>query len=65
MPRHIERRYATIKGAAEYASTSTNTVRRWVQQGKINGYGYGPRFLRVDLNDIDAMLAGHRVKVVA
>lgn len=65
MPRHTERRYATVKDAAEYASTSTNTVRRWVQQGKINGYGYGTRFLRVDLNDIDTMLSGQAVKVVA
>lgn len=59
------RRYATVKVAAEYAATSTNTVRRWVQQGKVNGFGYGTRFLRVDLNEIDAMLSGHAVKVVA
>ncbi|MGP5083070.1 helix-turn-helix domain-containing protein [Corynebacterium variabile] len=59
------RRYATVKEAAEYASTSTNTVRRWIQARRISGFGYGTRFLRVDLNEVDAMLSGQRVKVVA
>ncbi|MGO2783110.1 MAG: helix-turn-helix domain-containing protein [Corynebacterium variabile] len=64
MPRQ-QRRYATVKHGAEYAATSTNTIRRWIQAGKINGFGTGTRFLRVDLNEIDALLEGQRVKVVA
>lgn len=59
------RRYATVKEAAEYASTSTNTVRRWIHDRKVSGFGYGTRFLRVDLNEVDQMLSGQRVKVVA
>lgn len=59
------RRYETVKGAAEYAKTSHQTIRRWIHAGKINGYGTGTRFLRVDLNEIDALLAGQTVKAVA
>lgn len=64
MPRQ-ERRYATVKRGAGYADTSPNTIRRWIQAGKINGFSNGTRFLRVDLNEIDALLEGQRVKVVA
>lgn len=58
-------RYATVKTAAAYAETTPNTVRRWLNRGDISGFGYGTRFLRVDLNEIDQFLAGQRVKVVA
>lgn len=51
-----ERRYATVKMAAEYASTSANTIRRWIHAEKIVAYRVGTRFLRVDLNDIDRVL---------
>lgn len=54
------RRYATIKEAAEYAATSDKTVRRWISQGKIMGFRVGTRFLRVDLNEIDSMLSTTR-----
>ncbi|MGP5184433.1 helix-turn-helix domain-containing protein [Corynebacterium variabile] len=59
------RRYSTVKDAAEYAATSTNTVRRWINAGKISGFATGTRFLRVDLNEVDRLLEGRAVKVVA
>lgn len=50
------RRWASEERAAEYADASANTIRRWREQGRINGYKVG-RLVRYDLNEIDAMLA--------
>lgn len=57
--------FVTVKHAAEHFDTSPSTVRRWVQRGLINGYGEGTRFLRVRVSEIESMLSGQRVKVVA
>lgn len=57
--------YVTVKHAAELFDTHPSTIRRWVQSGKINGYGYGTRYLRVSVAEITAMLSGHRVEVAA
>lgn len=50
------RRLVTIAAAASYASVAPKTIRRRVADGTINGYRFGPRVLRIDLNELDAML---------
>ena len=45
-------RYATIKGTAEYADTSPDTIRRWIAAGHLTPFRSGSRFLRVDLNEV-------------
>ena len=50
------RRLAAITDAAAYADVSTKTIRRRISDGSLTGYRMGPRLIRVDLNDLDAML---------
>jgi len=50
------RRYATVKSAADYIGSSDKTVRRLAAQGKITLYRHGQRLVRVDLNQLDALL---------
>ena len=50
------KRYAPLSVAAEYASVSPRTLRRRIAAGDLTGYRIGPRLLRVDLAELDAML---------
>ena len=50
------RRFASIAAAAEYAAVGTKTVRRWIATGELTGYRAGTRIIRIDLNELDAML---------
>ncbi len=54
-------RYATIEEAAEYLSAHPITIRRMIAEGKLTRYnGYSTRLLRVDLNELDAVMAGDK-----
>ena len=53
-PRASRRHYESVGEAA--ARVSTKTVRRWIASGQLAGYRMGPRLLRVDPDDVDAML---------
>jgi len=50
------RRLASITDAADYAAISTRTVRRRIACGDLAGYRVGPRLIRVDLTELDAMM---------
>lgn len=50
------RRFASISDAAEYANISTKTVRRYIADGRLIGYRVGPRLVRVDLDDLYALM---------
>ena len=54
-PTHTKR-LAPIAAAAEYADCSTKTVRRRIADGSLTGYRFGPKIIRVDLNELDACL---------
>lgn len=45
----------TIDGAAEYLSVNPLTIRRWIADGRIPAYRFGPKLIRIDLDDLDAM----------
>ena len=49
-------RYASFEEAAEYLRVNPKTVRRYVASGRLTGYRVGERLLRVDLNEVDALL---------
>lgn len=51
-------RYATVAEAADYGSMNPHTIRRMIDGGTLTRYGYGTRILRVDLNELDAILRG-------
>jgi excisionase family DNA binding protein len=56
--RPAERRYAKVDDAADYAQVNPFTIRKMVSDGRIHGYRIGKHLLRVDLNEIDAVMAG-------
>lgn len=51
-----QRRLVTIPQAAEEYGVCTKTIRRYISAGRITGYRFGPRMIRVDLEEIDATL---------
>ncbi len=51
-----QRRLDTINGAAEYVGVHHKTIRRWISSGRITAYRVGPVLIRVDLDELDAML---------
>jgi len=50
------RRLESIAGAAEYVGCNSRTIRRYIAAGKLTGYRMGPRLIRVDLAELDALL---------
>lgn len=63
-PSPTVRRLASISTAAEHLDVTPRTVRRYLAAGLLTGFRVGPRLVRVDLNEVDAMLrpiptAGH------
>lgn len=50
------RRWATINDAAEYLHVSDKTIRTMIAEGRITGYRNGPRIIRVDLAELDAVM---------
>jgi excisionase family DNA binding protein len=50
------RRWASIDDAAAYLGIHPRTVRKLAAQGRLTLYRNGPRLVRVDLNEVDAML---------
>lgn len=51
-----QRRLVTIPQAANEYGVCSKTIRRYISAGRIVGYRFGPRMIRVDLDEIDAML---------
>jgi len=47
---------ATIAEAAEQARCNPRTIRRRIADGSLTGYRMGPRLIRVDLGELDALL---------
>lgn len=56
MTKAATRRWATIQQAADYLGVSTRTIRQMISDNRLRGYRNGARFIRLDLNEIDAAL---------
>jgi excisionase family DNA binding protein len=54
----VGRRYARINDAAAYLDVNPITIRQMITDGKIRAYRSGQRLVRIDLNELDAMMAG-------
>lgn len=50
------RRLGSIAYAAESADLSTRTIRRYIADGRLTGYRVGPRLVKVDLADLEALM---------
>jgi excisionase family DNA binding protein len=46
----------SIAVAADEFDVHTCTIRRWIAAGRITAYRVGPRLIKVDLNELDAIL---------
>jgi excisionase family DNA binding protein len=52
-----ERRWASVLEVAAYLKITDQSVRNMLRDGRIVGYrGLGTRMLRIDLNQVDAVL---------
>ena len=49
-------RLATIQEAADYARCNAKTIRRRIADGTLTGYRFGPRAIRVDMDEVGAKL---------
>lgn len=54
---HPGRRLVPIPAGAEYIGVCERTIRRYIAAGRLTGYRVGPKLIRVDLNELDALLA--------
>lgn len=50
------RRWVSQTEAAEYLGITDRTLRRMIAAGKLPAYRLGPRLLRIDVADLDALL---------
>jgi excisionase family DNA binding protein len=50
------KRLRSIAVGAEYADVSTKTIRRYIADGRLTGYRIGPRLVKIDLDDLDALV---------
>ncbi len=51
-----QRRLVSIAAAANYLDVCQKTIRRRISDGTLTGYRLGRRTIRVDLDELDAML---------
>lgn len=54
-PRNAPQRLVRIDDAATYADLSTRTIRNYIAQGRLPAYRFGPRLVKISLDDIDAL----------
>ncbi len=48
-------RFGSIKRAAQIGEVSTKTIRRRIDDGSLTGYRFGPRIIRVDLDEVESL----------
>jgi excisionase family DNA binding protein len=50
------RRYAKVREAAAYIGVTERTVHTMLDDGRLTRFRLGPRVLRIDLNEVDAVM---------
>lgn len=53
---HAPKRLVSVADAAAYCACHPRTLRRRISSGDLTGYRMGRRIIRVDLNEVDALL---------
>lgn len=48
--------YLTVRQVADRAGVTPKTVRRWIESGHLAAVRVGPRLIRIDPADVDALL---------
>ena len=52
----LRRRWASINDTADYLKVTERTVRQMIADGRLTGYRLSPKFIRLDLDEVDAAL---------
>jgi excisionase family DNA binding protein len=47
----------SVQAAADYCDVDTRTVRRWIAAGRLNALRVGPRLIKIDVSELDKMMA--------
>ena len=55
-PPTAARHLIPLSEAADRASCSVKTLRRRIADGSLTGYRFGPKMLRVDADELDALM---------
>lgn len=50
------RRLTSVADAAESYGVSERTIRRYIANGTLTAYRFGPRMIRIDLDELDSTL---------
>lgn len=50
------RNLVSVQKGAEYSGLSDKTIRRYIANGQLTGYRIGRKLIRVDLDELDALL---------
>jgi excisionase family DNA binding protein len=50
------RNLVSVQKGAEYSGLSDKTIRRYISTGQLTGYRIGKKLIRVDLDELDALL---------
>ena len=45
----------TIRQAADGIGVTVQTIHRWISQGRLRAFRYGPRTIRILLEDLEAL----------
>jgi excisionase family DNA binding protein len=48
--------YLTVDEAAAYLGVARNTIKNYINDGRLRAFKLGPRMLRVRQSDVDALL---------
>jgi len=51
----LAERTITLDDAADLYEVQPSTIRRWVSEGRVRAYRFGPRRIRVEIADLEAM----------
>jgi excisionase family DNA binding protein len=51
-----KKNYASVATGAICYSISEKTLRRWIAEGRLTGYRFGPRMIRIDLNELESLV---------
>lgn len=51
----MPKRLVPLSIAAEYANVNPRTLRRYIAAGRLNAVRVGPRLIKIDLNELEAI----------
>jgi excisionase family DNA binding protein len=49
-------KFISLESAAEWLDCSPRTVRRYIAEGRLTAYRIGPRLLRIDVAELEALM---------